>query len=167
MDQLYCDGPGQYGDTCDRPVAGHGKGKCSTHLRQLSRTGSMQPIEEELTPMERTLKAIGTLAEADSDQDWETAYRTVVANLKNVSKAEFRKAIREALGFVRARGVRLGRPPKVAPELVAHLYAVTGATFVVAEMLEVTDRTVQLVLKRNSEKNRVSFAGTTRPRLPA
>ncbi len=47
--QRYCDGPGtEFGEECDREVAGHGgKGtgtpKCSTHIKQLQRTGKMTP----------------------------------------------------------------------------------------------------------------------------
>lgn len=145
--QLFCDGPALYGGTCDRPVAGHGQGKCSTHLRQLSRTGRMQPIEESMTPLERLLNAVNAWADADGDAEYESALRTVLANCKRVGLLEVSRMVRGGLERAKKRGVRLGRPRVAESETVKHLHEVVGDVRAVAVLLGVSTMTVRRALK--------------------
>ncbi len=115
--QLYCDGPGRDpGTECHLPVAGHGKGKCQAHLKQMQRVGKLSPIAEKLSAEERSLVAHDAWLKAgDSDEEYEVRRRAALAAAKQLGKKETCEAIRKAMAEARTRGVRLGRPPKVDP----------------------------------------------------
>ena len=61
-----CRGPGQ----CERPPDGHGVDLlCSTHRKQLQRTGKCAPIREARNAFERVIDAGSRMLEADADDD--------------------------------------------------------------------------------------------------
>jgi hypothetical protein len=122
--ELYCDEP-----DCDRPVAGHGRGKCSTHLKQLQRTGKTAPIAEKLTPRERVLEAGDAwLNASDDDDEYDRAERAFILQAKNLGRAAVVEAIKVGLADARARGVRIGRPPKVTDEELLHAFTVANGS---------------------------------------
>lgn len=138
-EQLFCDGPGLDGNECGRAVAGHGDAgsgtpKCEAHLKQLWRTGKMVPIAEKLTPLEKAMAAMADVLEADSDDDYDTAVRNFALTSKGFGAKERSEAIKRALAEVRAKGVRLGRPPKTDRGTVLLLYVHLGASVAAREL---------------------------------
>ncbi len=152
--QLYCDGPGRDpGTECGLEVAGHGGGKsgtpkCSTHLKQLSRTGKMMPITEKLTPLGKLIEASNRLAAADSDEDYELAVRAAITAGVGLGDKERRDLIRKAMAEARARGVRLGRPVVADGDEAARLYLLLGRVEQVAGVMRVSVRTIYRVLSQ-------------------
>ncbi len=164
--QLYCDGPGRDpGTECGVEVAGHGGGetgtpKCQAHLKQLQRDGRMKPIAEKLTPIERCLVAGSAWVEADSDDDQEAkrlerifvaacmalkakgAPESSIEEIRKTVIAERAEAIRKGLERARARGVRLGRPPKVDVDELTRLLGLRLSVAAVARELRLGIRTV-------------------------
>ncbi len=157
-ERLYCDEP-----ECDREVAGHGRDKCSTHLKQLQRTGKTTPIAEKVSPKEHMINLLDRWANADGDEEHDAAERAVVQHvkvwgrksLKPEDVAEFVKqalseAARRRLAAARARGVRLGRPTiEVDPAEVFRLLAHFQSPADVAVVLKVSRATLYRILKRS------------------
>lgn len=160
-EQLYCDAP-----ECDdpenpgfpRPVGGHGKGKCSTHMKQLQRTGRTVPIAEKLNPEARAIAAGTAMLEADGDDDYHRHRRAWLAASREMGDHERRAAIKKALAAARANGKRIGRPPKLNTEKLSRLLEAGAAQPKhLAVVLEVSESTVRRELsKRGVLPTRVS-----------
>ncbi len=138
--RLFCDEP-----DCERPLAGHGRGKCAAHLKQLQRHGKTVPIVEKMSPEERAIEAGSAMLDADSDEEYKTKRRSWLIACKALGRTDDAAAaavdieaavrrqrsleVRNGLEGARARGVRLGRPPKVPDERLRELLQVcrTGA----------------------------------------
>lgn len=128
-ERLYCDEP-----DCPFEVAGHGRDKCATHLKQLQRKGKTSPIAEKLNPEERLLKAANLWVESDTDQQYETRRRAVLAAGKAIGQKEAREIIRKAIRAAIARGVRFGRPPKNTEEIKRRFRELRSVVLVAEEL---------------------------------
>ena len=164
-EQLYCDEP-----DCDREVAGHGRGKCFTHLKQLQRTGRTSPIAERVSLRERLINAYAAHAEAEGEEEYDRTWHRFIDLAKRITgdKSKVTRkssaAIRHALARARAEGKRLGRPPKVTTERVLELVSLLRRPRLVAAVLGVHRDTVYAHLARASEKGR-TFPTNAGPRL--
>lgn len=143
--ERYC----EIGD-CDRPA--FRDGKCSTHVKQLQRTGKTAPIAEKLSLEERLIVAHAALMEADSDEDHERHRRAMLLAAKALGKKEVSLAIRASMDAAKARGVRLGRPPKVTTERVLELVRLLRKPSLVAQVLGIHRDTVYWHLSRRKKK---------------
>lgn len=178
-EQLYCDAP----DCRDpenpdfpRPVAGHGKGKCSSHMKQLQRTGKTTAIAEKKSAKERLIDlGDAWLNETEDEVRANDLLRRFIAAAKGMpdpngdvqaivdkaiadKEAQARQrrtaATLKAHQRARAEGKRIGRPPKTAPrdlgELVAGVYAETGSVSATARALGLDPKTVRARLGKKS-----------------
>lgn len=168
---LYCRGPGLDNNPCGREVGGHGEEVCSTHRKQLQRTGKMVPILEKLTPEERAISAGTAMLEADSDEDyaahrraWLTACGDIGAKKTGAELAAMKERVealeaslvkvaddmrrqrseevKAGLSRARAAGVRLGRPPKVSLAELERLFSLFGSGAMVARAIQQHQATV-------------------------
>lgn len=180
--QLYCDGPGtDPGTECGRDVAGHGRGKCSTHLKQLQRVGKMTPIAEKLNAEERAVLAGTAMLEADSDEDYARCRRSFlsacaalggksaermepVARLADELRRRRSAATKSGLASARARGALLGRPPKAPRAEIEKLFGRLQNSKLVAQALEVSVRTVYRALRRSDKNATFLSVGGAGPR---
>ncbi len=104
--RLYCDAL-----DCDRPVSGHGSDKCSTHRRQLSRTGKCSPIAVKLTPEERALEAGIAFLDADTDQEAASRKRAWMHAMKGLGGKELTQELTELQSKVQQLDEALKRVP--------------------------------------------------------
>lgn len=147
--QLYCDEP-----DCDRLVAGHGRGKCSTHLKQLQRNGKTAPIQPKLTAKQRALEACIAMQDADTMDDIEYQRREAAFESAVTVYADERAAhrrsnrIKNGVQKAKAQGVKLGRPTKASIEAVLRLIEETGSIKETARALRISRTTVHNVKKR-------------------
>jgi len=141
-----CRGPGPNGDSCERPLWGHGE-LCQTHTKQRQRTGELTPIRENTTPRERLLELIYQLSEcSDDDAEYERLSRAVDRSALALGWSMRAKAIREGLAHAKARGVRVGRPPKLQPEKTRRVYLRAGSIAAAARRLRVSRAAVRRAL---------------------
>lgn len=143
-DVVDCDDPENPGFA--RPAFRYGK--CSTHAKQLQRTGKTSAIAEKLPLNEQLIDAYSRYAEADSDEDEARFKRNFFSLAKKVGQREMGQAIKEAMQRRKAAGKPVGRPPKVdTDEVIRHL-RVVGRTDLVARLLGVNRATVYRHLER-------------------
>lgn len=142
-------------------------GKCSSHMKQLQRTGRTAPIKEKLPVSERLIEAYGRFAEADSDEDYERHKREFRVLAKALGKEEAGEAIRQALRRRRAEGKHVGRPLKSERErvledvaMMVDLIGVAKAAVIVARQHRISRRTVFRYLA-------VTKGGLSSPRVSA
>jgi hypothetical protein len=169
--RLYCDEP-----DCERPVAGHGKDKCASHLKQLQRTGRCVPIAEKLSLEERAIAAGTAMLEADSDDEYATRRRAwinackdlggktigpeltalqgkvselehAIANAAESMRREHSEEVKRGMAAAKARGKHVGRPVTPNPSEAAHLLSL-GKVDLVARLMGVGRATVYRILKR-------------------
>ena len=139
-EQLYCDAA----DCNDpknpgfpRPV--FRRGKCEPHCQQIGRTGTTKPIAERKSAKER-LMDLGDewLNETEDDAREAVLWKRFIKMAKGMPdeddtgalverfKSEHRRrradAARRGLEAAKARGVRIGRPPKVETDEVRRVY---------------------------------------------
>ncbi len=159
--RLYCDEL-----DCERPVAGHGSDKCSTHRRQLSRTGKCTPIAEKLTPEERAIAAGTAMLEADSDEEYATRRRAWLVACKALGAKDERRMlslgdladelrrrrsieVKNGLSAARSRGVRLGRPAaQIDRAEFDDLFRVVKSPTALAIVFRVSRATIYRFLKK-------------------
>jgi hypothetical protein len=173
----YCDVPG-----CEDPKdpgfarPAFRNGKCSSHMKQLQRTGQTTAIAEKLNPEERAIQA-GTamldaeqalktgkaMLQADSDADYNRHRRAFLAAARALGDRERVDALRKAMKAAVAAGKRIGRPPKVDTERVLQLVRLLGKASLVAQVLGVTRMTIYRHL--NSRNKRQGFV-TAKPGGP-
>jgi hypothetical protein len=140
----YCSGP-----ECDRPV--FRLGLCEGHCKQRQRQKPLAPLAEKLTPRQRFYEAITAWAECDSGDD--EAYAEAERSVEYAARQAFGKknageAIRKGMAAARARGVRVGRPPKLAQKEAQALVLKTGSFRAAAKKLGVHWITVWRAIRR-------------------
>jgi hypothetical protein len=179
----YCIAP-----ECDppRPVAGHGKDLCSTHLKQVQRRGRTTEIAQKVSLEEQVFSAMERWADSgDNDAEYEANKRACIALAKRLGSKELsaelneirlqltqtvearRAKLRSALARARAAGVRLGRPPRISDEQLQHTFEVTRSVTRTAQIhglhrSTVYERLARLVGKTAFPRHR---ATAPRPRL--
>ena len=182
----YCIAPEcDDGEGFPRRVAGHGKGYCSTHMKQHQRHGRTTAIAERVSIEEQIINAFDRMANADGDAEYEAAKKASIALAKRLGSKELetelnelrmqltqaveqrRAKLRRALARARAAGVRLGRPPKVSDEQLMRTFEVTDSVTMTAQLhglhrSTVYDRLSRLVGKSAFPRHRAS---APRPRL--
>jgi hypothetical protein len=162
----YCIAP-----ECDppRPVAGHGKDLCSTHLKQVQRRGRTTEIAQKVSLEEQVFSAMERWADSgDSDAEYEANKRACIALAKRLGSKELaaeldeirlqltqtvearRAKLRRALARARAAGVRLGRPPTVSEELLRRVFAETRSVAATARIVGLSYSTVHERLHRKT-----------------
>lgn len=163
-EQLYCDVA-----ECDDPQdPGHPRpafrdGKCSTHMKQLQRTGRTTKIAEKLNAEERAIELGSKMLGADDDPDYEQHRRAWVLACRELGDQERVSALRKSLAAAKANGRRLGRPPKVEAREIIRLVRLLGRTSLVAQVKGISTRTVQRHLL-NATKTRILSRRSARPR---
>lgn len=152
----YCDVPGcEDPNDPDFPRPAFRNGKCSTHMKQLQRTGKTTAIAEKLTDEERAIEA-GTAmlqAEADDDAAYAKHRRAFLVAARALGDRARVEALKQSFAAARARGQRIGRPPKVATERVLQLVRLLGKAALVAQVLGVTKMTVYRHLSASNKKD--------------
>jgi hypothetical protein len=162
-EQLYCDVP-----DCDDPSnpgfarPSFRNGKCSSHMKQLQRTGETKPITEKLPLTERLVEVYSLYAEADSDEDAARHRRQFMALTKQVGRHEFGEAIREALRRRKAAGKPIGRPPRVPLEELVRIYELLKSVSATARVVRLAKSTVS---ERLATVRKSSVTERKRPRL--
>lgn len=146
MSTLYCSAP-DCDDPTDpghpRPVAGHGSDLCSTHRRQLTRTGTTKPIAEKLNAEERVIEAGTKMLEADEDVDYAQARRVFLAACRALAQHDRERQAMAKIATARARGSRFGHAPKVTTaQVMAKLAELGGDRFAAAAALQISPSTV-------------------------
>lgn len=137
----YCDVP-----ECDDPKnpgfprPAFRSGKCSTHMKQLQRTGKTAQIAERVPLNEQLIDIYGLYAEADSNEDEARYKRQFLSLTKQVARREVGAAIREALRRRQAAGKPIGRKPKGERELVLATYKEACEVVGAAKAAEITAR---------------------------
>ncbi len=173
-EQAFCDGPGiDPGTECGRPLAGHGRGKCAGHLKQLQRHGECTPIAEKVSAKENLINLYSRLAEADGDDDYEAAERAFFAQVKVMARNALtdddvgeliRKTIsvgtRRKMAAAKARGVHVGRPARADHREAARLAAMPKVDLV-ALLLKVSRATAYRLLKRTPSATGPRSAGSS------
>jgi hypothetical protein len=172
-DQLYCDVDG-----CDDPQnpgfarPAFRNGKCSSHMKQLQRTGETKPIVERLPLNEQLIDAYSAYAEADSDEDEAVCKRRFFALTKQVAWREVGRAVSEALRRRQAEGKPVGRALKAEREQVLIDFAkavdavgdVKMAAEVTARFHRISRRTVFRYLSVTKTSLLSPAPGEARPR---
>jgi hypothetical protein len=118
-DVADCDDPENPGFA--RPVFRYGK--CSSHCKQLQRTGETKAISEKLPLNEQMIEVYGLYAEADSDEEAARHRRHFFSLTKKAGRREVGEAIREALRRRQAAGLPIGRRPKGERERVVATFS--------------------------------------------
>jgi DNA invertase Pin-like site-specific DNA recombinase len=165
-DVADCDDPENRG--FPRPVAGHGKSKCASHLKQLQRTGKTTTIASKLTLKQRFFEEVYKLADWDSDDDpgCERQMRKVLTMGKQAGMADLSERIRDGVKAARARGKRLGRPPKYDQVTVLVAFEALGSVTQVSRRLGIPRRTIYAYLGRSTvQKRTISAQSESGPRL--
>jgi len=147
MSEVFCRGP-----ECDRPAF---RGDlCETHTKQMQRTGKLTPIAEKLTDTERLLDLVDRWAQADGDEEFESARRAVLVACKGIGRKNISETIKAALARARAAGKRIGRPPKTVESevlrvlhLVQERYGRAQSITMTAEILGMHRSTVHRYLR--------------------
>lgn len=134
----YCKNPDLgNGQGCDRQTK-EGREFCDRCYKRVQRRGRQalsDPPLERLPPMERALEAARKWVEssAEDDEDYERNRRSFLSAAKDLGLRQVRERISQGMATAKARGVRLGRPPKLAGAeqmartLVQHLGVVAAA----------------------------------------
>jgi hypothetical protein len=93
----------------------------------MQRTGRLTPIAEKLSEEERAIITGNAFLECDeiAGPEYEAKRRAFLLACKGLAQKELPAAIREGLKRARARGVRIGRPQKVADELLLRVFRET------------------------------------------
>jgi hypothetical protein len=119
MTDVYCRGP-----ECDRPAF---RGElCEAHTKQQQRTGKLTPIAEKLTPEQRAFEAGNAMLEWDGDDaGFERLRRAYILACKVLGRKAHDDAVAKGRTAARARGVHMGRPPRVSDEELVHAYEVS------------------------------------------
>lgn len=137
-------------DGCDKPVGK--EGLCWGHRRRRQRgqvvNTSLRSRPE--SPMARLCEAAIVYANAEEDDDFARARDNLRKAASAYGGMSVPELVRRALEEARQRGVRLGRPPKVEPELVAKMVLEVGGLDEVAARLSVSVWTVRRALRRAS-----------------
>ncbi len=175
--RLYCIGP-----ECEEPVAGHGLDLCSSHLKQHQRTGKLKPIAQKVSPEERAIQAGTAMLEADSDEEYSAKRRSwliackalgrkggdqeQLGNIADRLRAQRSAEVRAGLSAARAKGVQLGRPPKVSLMELERLFRLLGSGLAVARVLGVHQAGVNARLAKAFGKRRISRIDRSEPPGP-
>lgn len=151
--QLYCDV-----SECEDPEhpgfprRAFRSGKCSSHMKQLQRTGRTTNIAPKLSLEERLFAEAERMVEIDTsihaDRDEAIARRNVVAIAKQLGRQKVSEAIREAHRRRRARGEPVGRRPKVDMDRLRRLLDAGLRPKQIAVSLDVCERTVWRALTK-------------------
>lgn len=158
--QLYCDV-----SECEDPEhpgfprPAFRSGKCSSHMKQLQRTGRTTSIAPKLSLEERLFAEAERMVEIDTsihaDRDEAIARRNVVAIAKQLGRKEVAETIKRALAAARASGKHVGRPPKADTVQVLLVYRLSGSVTTTARLLRLSKAAVSERLA-SVRKGRVS-----------
>lgn len=160
MSDEYCAAP-----DCELPV--HRLGYCMAHSQQMHRTGKVGPIAPRLSPAQRLIEQALALADADplDDEEFERIRRSLLLTAKTYgTEAAVRQhgeKLSRALAAAKARGVRLGRPPKVTLEQIQAVTAEFASRKAAAERLRISERTLYRY-QRATDKNADSVSPAQR-----
>lgn len=151
-EERYCEAP-----ECEEPASGHGA-YCAYHLKRAQRGKSLSAPKTERLPVEKRLhEAVLSLADFDSEDDeaYYAKWRHVLSLSRQVGAKERNKRIQQGLAAARARGVRLGRPPKLTAEMASELLREAGSIRRAAAILRVDRKTVRSALN-GGEKTKIT-----------
>jgi DNA-binding CsgD family transcriptional regulator len=143
----YCSGP-----ECDTPTS-EGRNLCWAHYKQMKRHGRLTVIKPTLTPMDRFFDACERWVNASSedDREYEAARRGAIQVARQViGNHGHSVAVKDGLTKARARGVRLGRPPRLTAAEAERLVRELGGTRSAARRLGISRTTVLAALRRNA-----------------
>lgn len=145
-------------------------GKCSSHMKQLQRTGRTTTIAPKVSLEDRLFTEATRMVDVDTsinaDREEAEARRNVLTIAKQLGRKEVAETIKRALATVRAQGVRLGRPPKKTAEEVRHVFEVIGTVSKTALALRLSRITVRRYLRMTDKKTRISDQRRPRSERP-
>jgi hypothetical protein len=145
---------------CERPTR-EGRTYCDAHEKRHQRGQSLSaPLAERLTPKERVLEAGRRWLESDAEDDaeYERNERAFLRAARQLAPQCHAELVRAGLVAARARGVRLGRPPKVAPEQARTMLERLGQVRLAALALGVSEPALRRALGRT--KTSLSFVAS-------
>lgn len=154
-DEPYCEDPKNPGFPC----VAFRNGKCSTHVKQLQRTGKTKPIAERRTLEERAIDAGSAMLEADDDREYTACRRAFLQACRALGESVDTEAesaarrgaiIKEAMARARARGVHVGRPPRATDADIERLYAELKSVEKVGQAVSLTARAIYYRLKKGN-----------------
>jgi nucleotide-binding universal stress UspA family protein len=135
---------------CERPTRG-GRTLCEAHEKRKQRGQPLTAeISERLSPKQRLIEAALRLVDTDPEDDtaWEANERAVIRAARVFAPSATGEIIRQALADARARGVRLGAPPKIDGAQARQMVKRLGSITLAAKALGVDRDTVSRALKR-------------------
>lgn len=147
---------------CERPTR-EGRSRCEMHEKRYQRRQPLDaPVAERLNPKERLLEAAHRWVESDAENDaeFQRHERAVIRAARQLAPQASSELIRAAMADARARGVRLGRPPKVSAEQARQLVERLGTVTLAALALGVDRATVRRALARGAEAPMSHHTGT-------
>ena len=141
MTDVYCRGP-----ECDRPAF---RGElCEAHVKQQQRGNKLTPIAEKLSAEQRAFEAGNAMLEWEGDDSgFERLRRAYILACKVLGRKAYLDAVQKGLEAARARGVRLGRPPKVGLAEIQSKLSIVKSVAMVAQLLGVHRRTIERHLR--------------------
>lgn len=136
--------------TCERETR-DGRELCDLHEKRKQRGGDMHaPVQERLNPEQRFFEALERYNDVSSEDDGAYLHerKRLLAAVANFSNNAMSAIVKQALAEARARGIRLGSPPKLDYANIHGLVALWGGVSRAARELGVSRRTVQRALRR-------------------
>lgn len=134
-------------DGCPNPAAK--SGLCEGHVKRRTR-GQVVSAALKLrprSPLERLTEAALAYANAESDDEFDRAKDNLRKSAAAFAPNDRSTAIREALAELKRRGLKLGRPRKVEPEVAVRMVEQEGGVRKAALVLRVSRMAVSRALR--------------------
>lgn len=136
---------------CEEPTR-EGRVRCEFHEKRHQRGQSLTaPKVERLTPKQRVLEAAISLADAETDAEYEKAERAMLKAARDAGPRLHGELVRQGMAEARRRGVRLGRPREVTPEQAREAVRRCGSIVAAARALGRNRDTISDALRRAEE----------------
>jgi hypothetical protein len=135
---------------CERELTGHGD-MCDLHSKRKQRGQSLSaPVQEKLTLEGRFIEVCIALADSDDDDQFKARRRAALAIARQLGRKGDGERIKEAMAAARARGVHVGRPPKMSAKKARELLAQEGSITRASAAAKVTRTTFRKALAQSS-----------------
>lgn len=151
--------PTDFGETCRGPDCERDAtrfGLCWGHAKQHQRGQTLTALAEKVTPEEAALVAAEKLVNASAEDDgrYQLLRKSALATFKRLGRRELAASVKAGMAEARAKGTRLGRPPKVTGPQVEHAFCITKSVTMTAQLLGVSRKTISNHLRAAPRKRR-------------